>query len=177
MTTHNLSNDPDDPPFWKAPAIPQHVGQMFVVDQNHRMLIMHRSDKVRSAKNVWSIPSGTHEVGEPIKSTLIRELSEEYGLIGVPGGIIDQYENIAGDAEPPHYHWVISLYPILVDDVTQAQNREPDKHDKMEFVYFNTISTLWLANHPFHPSLDIALAIKWPEWKVKLTHFINSFGY
>ena len=138
---------------WKQPAVPRHVIQMLVIDPNEKLLLMHRSDKVRSARNVWSIPSGEHEIGETIKSCAFRELEEEYGLIGQNCVLADQYENIAGDEAPPHYHWVISLYYVIVADVTQAINKEPEKHDVMKFVDIFSMSNKFFDEHPFHPSL------------------------
>ena len=62
------------------PAIPRSVVQMVPVDLEGRLLVMHRSDKVRSAKNVWSFPSGLHDIGETQEQSVARELLEEYDL-------------------------------------------------------------------------------------------------
>lgn len=146
--------------LWKEPAVPRHVVQMLIVDEQDRALIMHRSENVRSARNVWSIPTGEHEVGETIMETARRELAEEYGLELIPGSHIRslfQYENIAGDeGQAEQYHWVITVYLVRVNDVTKAINREPDKHDKMEFTKLTTIldDPRWKDEHKFHESLD-----------------------
>lgn len=146
-------------PQWKEPAVPRHVVQMFVHDENGLCLIMHRSNNVRSARNVWSIPSGEQEIGESVYAAIRRELYEEYGLEAKESDLVFQYENIAGDENPPHYHWVISVFVVVVEDVTVAVNREPDKHDKLEFPeLFDVLHSLpWKGQHVFHPSLDTRL--------------------
>lgn len=107
---------------------------MIPVDSEGRVLVMHRSDKVRSAKNVWSFPSGMHEIDESIATTIERELKEEYGLNALYAQHIGVYENIGGDLEvDEQYHWVINVFAVRVADVTRAINREPDKHDEMVF--------------------------------------------
>jgi len=138
---------------------------VLVVDSKANILFLHRSDKVRSAKNVWSIPSGEHELGESIENCAYRELLEEYGLVGKTIKIVDQYENIAGDAEPPHYHWVVSIYLIGVDDVYKAVNKEPDKHDQMLIVnYLAWDRYKFFVTHEFHPSLHARIRDNICNW-------------
>lgn len=137
---------------------------MLIVDNNDRVLIMHRSNNVRSAKNVWSIPTGEHEIGETIQTCAFRELYEEYGLVGQSLKPLHQYENIAGDEEPPHYHWVITIYKIFVEDVTKAINKEPDKHDEMLFPHFYHLSEDFIDRHPFHKSLHKIIRDNISEW-------------
>lgn len=145
---------------WKEPAVPRHVVQAFVIDKEGLLLLMHRSDKVRSAKNVWSIPSGEHEIGETTSDSICREIFEEYGLEAVKTQMLDLYENIAGDPEPnaEQYHWVISLFLVEVADVTKAINREPDKHDLMVFINYDYLYTdEFLLKYQFHESLQKTL--------------------
>lgn len=142
---------------WKEPALPRHVVQMLVMDKQQRVLMMHRSDRVRSAPNVWSIPSGEHDIGETMEEAINRELHEEYGFTDIEE--IDEmftYENIAGDTSEEQYHWVITVFLVMVDDITVAVNREPEKHDKLEFVDLMTMlhNDEWKSQHIFHPSLD-----------------------
>lgn len=152
--------------YWKEPAVPRHVIQMLVVDKNYRVLIMHRSNNVRSARNVWSIPTGEHEIGETIQSCAIRELYEEYGLKGTSILLLHQYENIAGDEQPPHYHWVLSIYAVSVEDVRAAINREPDKHDLMKFVDIEKelMQPEFFSEHKFHSSLHDIFKENIYEW-------------
>lgn len=154
----------DTKPYWKEPAVPRHVIQMLVVDMNDNVLFLHRSDKVRSAKNVWSIPSGEHDIGETVHACASRELEEEYGLTVIDSYILTQYENIAGDLTPPHYHWVISIYKVIVDDVHKAVNKEPDKHDQMLIVNISDIGPTFFDEHQFHPSLHELVRTKLTDW-------------
>lgn len=64
----------DDP---TAPAVNSVVPAVtaFVQDGNGRILMERRSDNGR-----WGLPGGTHDVGESIAQTVIREVMEETGL-------------------------------------------------------------------------------------------------
>lgn len=139
---------------WKEPRVPRHVVQFIFVDPKGRFMVMQRSDKVRSAKNCWSFPSGMHEIGESIGTTIAREAEEEYGITEILQRIhLCTYENIAGDGVGPQYHWVISLYAVLVPDVTVCVNKEPDKHPIMEFDHLNRWQDWqWFEEHEFHHS-------------------------
>lgn len=139
---------------WKEPQVPRHVIQMIVMDAQDNILFLHRSDKVRSAKNVWSTPSGLHDIGETIEECGKRELYEEYGLEALPQSfeLVGQYENIAGDENPPHYHWVVSIYIVYVKNVWEAVNKEPDKHDIMLIEDLFNIQGNWWDEHQFHPT-------------------------
>lgn len=143
---------------WKPPAgpAPLHVVQMIPIDERGEFLVMHRSDKVRSAPSVWSFPSGLHDIGEDVTTACKRELFEEYGLEMIDHELIGVYENIAGDApDREQYHWVIAMLMVLVSDVRTAVNREPDKHDQMLFLPFRELTRLeFYDEHRFHPSFD-----------------------
>lgn len=137
-------------------AVPRFVVQMLPVDDKRRCLVMHRSNNVRSARNVWSFPSGLQDIGEHWPEACSRELREEYGLDAQRLLISGIYENIAGDDEnydKPQWHWVILVVAVKVADVTQAINREPEKHDKMEFIDFETLlEDNFTSEYPFHKS-------------------------
>lgn len=127
---------------------------MIPVDKTGSVLVMHRSGKVRSARNVWSFPSGLHEVGNLIDDEAKRELHEEYELPVIGTRHIGVYENVAGDADAEEqYHWVITLVAALVAcPVSCAVNREPDKHDDMKVIPIDAFNIEFLAKHPFHSS-------------------------
>ena len=100
---------------WKEPKVPRHVVQFIFLDPKGRFMVMRRSNTVRSARNCWSFPSGMHEIGQTIGETIAREAEEEYGITEILQRIqLCTYENIAGDEGGPQYHWVISLYAVLV---------------------------------------------------------------
>lgn len=138
-------------------SVPRHAVQVIVCDTFGRFLVMHRSNTVRSAKNVWSFPSGLHDIGETIEATARRELEEEYVL--APHAFCDLgiYENIAGDGswtENPQYHWVITMLGALVHDVSLAINKEPDKHDDMQFLPISELqSPSFFVKYRMHESI------------------------
>jgi ADP-ribose pyrophosphatase YjhB (NUDIX family) len=119
---------------WIEPAVPRHCLQMLTVDAHGRMMAIHRSDKVRSAKNVWSYPTGLHDIGELVGDVIHRELMEEFNLEALRGSPIGQYENIISDGEGGgKYHWVMSVYGVRIRTYDDIVNKEPDKHDQIQF--------------------------------------------
>lgn len=63
----------DDP---QAPQINSVVPSVVavVLDQDGRVLLIHRTDNDR-----WALPGGGHDLGEPIRHTVVREVLEETG--------------------------------------------------------------------------------------------------
>lgn len=148
----------DKDTVWKMPKepMPMSVVQVIPVDLMGRVLVMHRTDKVRSAKNCWSFPSGMHDIGKTIFEVAQNELVEEYGLAMRRAVRLGGYENIAGDAkEEAQYHWVINVLVALVNDVSAAVNREPERHDKFDVVNVRDIgSARFLAQYKFHETFE-----------------------
>jgi ADP-ribose pyrophosphatase YjhB (NUDIX family) len=128
---------------WHEPAIPRCAVQVFCIDYDHRLLLLHRGPKIRSARNVWSFPTGLHDIGERIHECAAR------------AELISVYENIAGDADSAEqYHWVMMIVGVLVQDCTKAQNLEPDKHDDMRYVDMYMLgSESFFNQYKFHDSL------------------------
>lgn len=165
---------PDSP--WKHPAIPRHAVQMLVYDKNEKFILMHRSNNVRSARNVWSIPTGLHDIGETIDQTIKRELIEECGLNALRHTLLGQYENIAGDSDSvKQYHWVLSVYAVEVADVTKMVNVEPEKHDILKFLQITAmLEGTFLDEHKFHASFQNHKT-GWPvSYGMKLLNLINQ---
>lgn len=104
----------------------------FAINRDNQFIFLHRSDKVRSAPNCWSLPSGLHEVGESMISCFERELYEELRVRRMertPVTILPAYENIPGDG----WHWVISTVVVFVEGF-EFTNLEPDKHDDVRWL-------------------------------------------
>lgn len=105
----------------------------FAYDSTGRFPILWRSDKVRSAKNCWSLPSGLHEVGLTFQEQFATELKEELGLEPIlsTGKILGVYENIA---VVDNWHWCIAVLAMRVETLDTLVNKEPDKHSKIDFL-------------------------------------------
>jgi ADP-ribose pyrophosphatase YjhB (NUDIX family) len=54
-------------------VVPAASGAVF--DDQGRILLVHRVDN-----ELWALPGGTHEIGETIEGTAVREVREETGL-------------------------------------------------------------------------------------------------
>lgn len=108
----------------------------FAVDHNGNFPVLWRSDKVRSAKNCWSIPSGLHEPGYTAPNQMCIELEEELGLkpMASTARFIGVYENIAACDS---WHWVILIYAIGVESLDKIINKEPDKHSEIRIMSFD----------------------------------------
>jgi 8-oxo-dGTP pyrophosphatase MutT (NUDIX family) len=136
--------------------------------------IFHRAANLRSAGNVWSTPSGMHDIGETVEQTIIKELNEEFGLGDevINFEPVFQYENIAGDplfnqdgSPRLQYHWVISVYEVCMGRLDKYVNKEPSKHDSTVILPWS----IWFDEdtyntYKFHPTYEAALR----------EHFIGS---
>jgi ADP-ribose pyrophosphatase YjhB (NUDIX family) len=111
-------------------ALPHFVVSCIVYNPKEKtMLLMWRTDKVRSAKNCWSIPSGLFEHGETFESAIFRELQEELGLERPRLHRLQfhtLYNNLPGDG----FHWVVGIWSVACTDLSidSVVNHEPDKH-------------------------------------------------
>lgn len=134
--------------MWKT-SDPSHVVQMIPIDAEGNVMLMHRGPHVRSVPNVWSFPSGLHDIGETIAECAARELFEEFNLTGEKCVVLGTYENLPGDG----YHWVITVVLVQVESFDRMLNKEPEKHDKTEIVsQHRLLDTDFFDVYNFHPS-------------------------
>lgn len=122
----------------------------FAYDRDAFFPILYRSDKVRSAKNAWSIPSGLAELGLNSAQQFAVELKEELGL-----EVLDvhetklhgYYENIVcNKLGEDNWHWVIGVLSVQVKTLDTLINTEPHKHSeirKISAVDFDPRSLVW----------------------------------
>lgn len=157
-----MALDAQKPVHWNlfGNARPQ-VGVIGIAyDRRGDFPTMFRSDKVRSAKNAWSIPSGLHEIGLTLEQQFGEELREELGLSAVPGTFenIGVYENIAhGDG----WHWVMQLATVRIETLDTLVNKEPDKHPTIEKSNIFSLRSL-IELRTWTPGLQDALRKYYP---------------
>jgi ADP-ribose pyrophosphatase YjhB (NUDIX family) len=124
------------------------------IDDHGRFPLLHRSEKVRSARNCWSLPSGLHEVGLTLREQFAVELKEEMGLDAIQekSAIIGAYENIRPDGpDKPGWHWVIFFLVMRVKTLDTLVNSEPEKHDQIDTVNFRGP---WDTGRTWAPKLE-----------------------
>lgn len=72
-----------------------------IVDDRERVLLTKRS--IRPFKDMWVMPGGKIDLGEPILVALKREVDEEVGLAVEVGDLIDVFEHVVPGEENCHY--------------------------------------------------------------------------
>jgi ADP-ribose pyrophosphatase YjhB (NUDIX family) len=159
MTDSSISN-PRVPAegTWKSFAEPRPYVTVsgFAYDSNGTFPLLYRSDKVRSAKNCWSLPSGLHEVGLTFEEQFAAELKEELNLEPVTGKghLVGIYENIA---VIDSWHWCIVMMAMQVKTLDTLVNKEPERHSAIQRVHFNRLQEDDLLEMAWAPSLKEAL--------------------
>ena len=91
-----------------------------IVDDEDRVLLTRRN--VAPFKDMWVMPGGKIDLGEPIFQALHREVKEEVGLEVEIGDLIDVFEHLTpGD---DNYHFIILYYRCrpLSCDITHNQH-------------------------------------------------------
>lgn len=82
MARTDYYDDPNAPE--PNSVVPAAVG--CVTDAEGRLLLEHRVDN-----DLWALPGGTHEFGESILQTVVREVREETGLCVDVTGLVGIY--------------------------------------------------------------------------------------
>jgi len=127
------------------------------ISADGRVILLKRSQNVRSARGVWSIPSGLHEVGVGAEDMMKREFKEELGLEADKFSHVTTYENILPE-EAPMAHWVIQIFVCRLHHIDRAVNLEPDKHEKMLITTFADFADMVMCDAvPWHATLRSAL--------------------
>ena len=87
-----------------------------IVDDDGRVLLTRRS--IQPFRDLWVMPGGKIDLGEPILGALNREVHEEVGLEIEVEGLIDVFEHLTPGEE--NCHFVILYYrcrPLYCDIV------------------------------------------------------------
>lgn len=156
-----MQNNTETPKQWgrlpRENGVPHSVVAGIVFDPCGEIFLLHRSDKVRSARNAWSILTGCHEVGEPLILSLERECIEEFGiqLNTATAKHIGVYENITTEEIP--WHWVLNVFTVKTKEPFHRVppiNLEPDKHDRFDLVPYRVFQDWeWLVQRTWTPKL------------------------
>lgn len=72
-----------------------------IVDEQERVLLTRRS--IPPFKNMWVMPGGKIDLGEPILTALKREVDEEVGLEIEVERLIDVFEHVTPGEDNCHY--------------------------------------------------------------------------
>ena len=82
------------------------VGVGAVIIRDGRILLARRGSE--PGKNRWSIPGGLVELGETVRSTIVREVKEESSLDVEVHSLIDVVDNLVPDKKGRlRYHFII----------------------------------------------------------------------
>ena len=87
-----------------------------IVDQDDQVLLTRRN--IPPFKDMWVLPGGKIDLGEPILVALKREVHEEVGLEVEVESLIDVFEHVTPGED--NYHFVILYYlcrPVSCDVV------------------------------------------------------------
>ncbi|WP_455391568.1 NUDIX domain-containing protein [[Eubacterium] cellulosolvens] len=119
----------------------QHVVTCFL-QYNNRILILKRSDKVRTHKHKWAGVSGYIEPGETDEVTAYKEIREETGLMETEVELVRKGEPI--HVQDGAHIWVVHpfLFRVQTDRITiDWEHTEykwilPDELQDFDFVVF-----------------------------------------
>ncbi len=89
-----------------------------IIDDQERVLLTKRS--IPPFKDMWVMPGGQIDLGEPIITALKREVDEEVGLQIEVGSLIDVFEHLTPGEENCHY--IILFYRCRPVDFELAHN-------------------------------------------------------
>lgn len=124
-----------------------------IVDDEGRVLLTRRS--VPPFLDLWVMPGGKVELGEPLIEALKREVHEEVGLEVDVGALIDVFEHLTPGDE--NCHFVILYYrcrPLYCDVV----------HNKHEVAEFAWVSCFDLAGYDMPSGARFILGKIFPEF-------------
>ncbi|HWI41195.1 MAG TPA: NUDIX hydrolase [Verrucomicrobiae bacterium] len=72
-----------------------------IIDEDERVLLTKRN--IPPFQDLWVMPGGKIDLGEPILAALKREVAEEVGLLVEPQGLIDVFEHLTPGEENSHF--------------------------------------------------------------------------
>lgn len=120
-----------------------------ILRRDGRILLGHRHpDRVRFP-DLWDVPGGRVEPGEPHAEALCRELREELG-IEADAAALTPWRTVAGEG------YELTLF--LVDHWTgRVVNADPSEHDRLGWVTLEELPALALAEVAYRELLPEAM--------------------
>jgi len=103
------------------------VNGLLVRDQ--RVLMAHRSSFRRNYPGSWSFPGGHVEAGETLNEALVRELSEEIGVIAKTWSFIRRFDDLSTALNGP-----ITFHFFRVEDWEGSPTNMSDEHTEIRWV-------------------------------------------
>lgn len=111
-----------------------------IIDEQERVLLTRRS--IPPFKDMWVMPGGKIDLGEPIATALRREVDEEVGLDIEVGSLIDVFEHVTPGEENCHYiilfyrcrpvHYDLSHNPDEVSEAVWVARGDLARYDMPE---------------------------------------------
>ena len=122
-------------------------------DGKRRFVLSKRSVHCRDDQGCWEHGAGSHEFGQQIEETVLREIKEEYGADARNIQFLGAFEahRQLNDGTPTH--WVQVLYSAEVNP-EQVQNNEPYKIDAVDWFTLESLPSP-IKSH-IQKSLDLA---------------------
>jgi 8-oxo-dGTP diphosphatase len=130
------------------------VGVAVIIRNKQRQVLMGLR-KGSHGEGLWSLPGGHMELGESFLQTCKREVHEEVGL-QITNIKQITFTNCIFKKEGLHY--VTLFFNAVWNQTDTPEIREPDKMEKMEWVYPVNISKMKIM-----PGLRTALHTIFPE--------------
>ena len=113
----------------------RHIVNGLLVSEG-KVLLARRSKERAAYPDLWSFPGGHLEAQETLSAALIRELSEEIGIIPGESRLVAEFEDPNGGSNPATYYlYVISRWegtPTIRDQ----------EHSKLQWFGFSDAAQL-----------------------------------
>ncbi|WP_018219735.1 NUDIX domain-containing protein [Salinispora pacifica] len=109
--------------------------------ENGAILLVHRSPTRRAYPDLWDLPGGHVEAGEPELQAFAREMREELGV-----HIVMESSSRLGDWHAGSGEDAVHVSVWLIGDwVGSPINRAPEEHDDIAWVGINELGGLPLV--------------------------------
>ncbi|MHB8489249.1 MAG: NUDIX domain-containing protein [Candidatus Dormibacteria bacterium] len=122
--------------------------------RHERLLLGHRGAGRASYPNIWDLPGGHVEFGEAPLDALVRELSEELGVvISRPGA--PPLARLHPLEHEPSFELLIW---VVTDWTGRVTNRAPMEHDELRWFGADEWPAVALAHPEYRTVVPLALA-------------------